>query len=117
MAEAPGSAEYIEMRAMMQREFIVQTLTEALQPQFLAVTNESHQHNVPANSETHFKVVCVCEVFAALSPVKRHQHVYGLLAQALTSGVHALALHLYSPEEWSERGVAPSSPPCLGGSA
>ncbi|MDY6828220.1 MAG: BolA family transcriptional regulator, partial [Pseudomonadota bacterium] len=46
------------------------------------------------------------------------QSVYAALAGPLSSGVHALALHTYSPEEWAARsGAAPSSPPCLGGSA
>jgi len=40
-----------------------------------------------------------------------------LLAQELSSSIHALALHTLTPDEWSERGgrVA-DSPPCLGGS-
>ena len=41
----------------------------------LEVINESHGHNVPAGSETHFKVVIVSPAFAGLSPVKRHQAV------------------------------------------
>ena len=33
------------------------------QPTHLEVINESHQHNVPANSETHFKVILASKKF------------------------------------------------------
>lgn len=90
-------------------------LTEALQPLHLEVVNESHMHNVPPNSQTHFKVVVVSQAFAGKRPVQRHQLVYGVVADELRNGVHALALHTYLPDEW--QGRAPSSPDCLGGGA
>lgn len=90
-------------------------LAETFQPTHLEVINESHQHNVPPGSESHFKVVLVSEVFAGKRQVQRHQAVYGALAEQLRGPVHALALHTYSPEEWSERQFAPQSPVCLGG--
>ena len=34
-------------------------LKETLAPSHLEVINESHMHNVPKGSETHFKVVVV----------------------------------------------------------
>ncbi len=88
---------------------------QALSPNHLEVLNESHMHNVPAGSESHFKVVLVSEAFAGLRQVPRHQKVYGLLADEMAGPVHALALHTYSPEEWPEQSV-PESPNCLGGS-
>ena len=92
-------------------------LTEALTPAHLEVINESHQHNVPPNSETHFKVVIVADAFESQRKVARHQTVYALLQEELAGPVHALALHTYTRAEWSERfGEAPLSPPCLGGS-
>ncbi|WP_196157792.1 BolA family transcriptional regulator [Reinekea sp. G2M2-21] len=84
-----------------------------LNPVHLSVDNESHMHSVPPNSETHFKVVLVSELFSGMRPVKRHQKVYGLLQEELSSGVHALALHIYTPEEWD--GQMPESPACKGG--
>ncbi|MBE0490488.1 MAG: BolA/IbaG family iron-sulfur metabolism protein [Halomonas sp.] len=90
---------------------------QALAPAFLAVENESHRHNVPANSETHFKVTLVSERLEGLMPVKRHQQVYALLADELAGPVHALALHLYTPAEWQASGQSrPDSPDCRGGS-
>ena len=59
----------------------------------LQVTNESYMHSVPAGSESHFKVVIVSEQFAGNRLVKRHQAIYGLLAEELKGPVHALALH------------------------
>lgn len=96
------------------QQIITSKVTTALSPTHLEVINESHMHSVPVNSQTHFKVVVVSEAFLGKRPVQRHQMVYGILAEELQNGVHALALHTYSPQEWS--GVAPDSPLCRGGS-
>lgn len=89
-------------------------LTEQLAPVYLRVENESNNHNVPANSETHFKLVVVSDQFAGLRPVQRHQKIYGLLSEPLAGPVHALAIHTYSPDEWKAATVA-DSPQCMGG--
>lgn len=89
-------------------------LRKVFNPGHLEVVNESHMHNVPPGSETHFKVTLVSDAFAGLRPVKRHQEVYRVVAEEMAGPLHALALHTYTPEEW--RGRAPESPPCLGGS-
>jgi BolA protein len=74
-------------------------------------------HNVPPGSETHFNVVLVCEAFDGKRKVARHQQVYQVLRDYLASGVHALALHTYSPQEWQARNEnTPASPQCMGGS-
>lgn len=90
-------------------------LTSELSPVHLEVVNESHQHNVPPGSESHFKVVLVSDAFTGKRQVQRHQMIYGVLAQELSGGVHALALHTYSPDEWSGPTSVPDSPRCLGG--
>ncbi len=96
---------------------IEQKLADAFDPAHLQVENESHQHSVPPNSETHFKVVIVADGFDGKRKVARHQSIYALLADELAGPVHALALHTYTRDEWAERfGEAPLSPPCLGGS-
>ena len=59
----------------------------------------------------------VADAFDGKRQVARHQQIYGVLAQELQNGVHALALHTYSPAEWAARNrPAPDSPQCLGGS-
>ena len=102
---------------MSVQQEIEQTLADLLAPEFLDVANESHMHSVPANSETHFKVVAVSSAFEGQRKVARHQRIYAALADQLAGPVHALALHTYSPDEWRERNSqAPESPDCLGGS-
>lgn len=91
-------------------------LAAAFAPIHMELANESHQHSVPANSETHFRLVLASEAFADMRAVARHQRVYAELAEQLAGPVHALAMHLYDPTEWAERATpAPESPPCLGG--
>ncbi|MEJ2042539.1 MAG: BolA/IbaG family iron-sulfur metabolism protein [Reinekea sp.] len=91
----------------------IENKLSALNPIYLQVFNESHMHSVPENSETHFKVVMVSDQFIGTRLVKRHQQIYGALKDELAGPVHALALHLYTPEEWP--GEIPQSPDCMGG--
>ena len=83
----------------------------------LDVRNESHQHNVPPGSETHFKLLIISDDFEGLTRVKRHQAIYALLSDLLASGIHALSLYVYTTREWAtqSQGVA-DSPQCHGGS-
>ncbi len=95
------------------KESIEIKLVAELSPEYLQVTNESGSHNVPPGSETHFKVVAVAPGFEGKTLVSRHQRVYKLLGHELNTGVHALALHLFSPPEWAESvGRSLESPPC-----
>jgi BolA protein len=99
------------------KQDIEQKLAEGFNPFHLSVENESHMHAVPANSETHFKVTLVTGHFAGMGKVRRHQAIYRALSEELAGEVHALALHLYAPDEWSARqATAPDSPQCMGGS-
>lgn len=101
---------------MSRLERITQKLGETLQLQHLDVLDESSGHNVPEGAESHFKVVAVSDEFAQLSRINRHRTINELLEAEFTAGMHALAIHAYSPDEWRKRfGEAPMSPPCLGG--
>lgn len=89
----------------------------ALAPELLWLENESDRHSGPPGRESHFKVTLVSSAFSGLSPVKRHQRVYTILAEEKAGPVHALAMHLYTPDEWEKRGgERPDSPNCRGGS-
>ena len=89
----------------------------ALQPAFLDVANESHMHNVPPGSESHFKVTVVSKKFDGVMLVARHRIINNLLKQELDGLVHALSLHTLTPAEWQEKNAETrKSPPCLGGS-
>ena len=94
---------------------IERKIDDLLSLSYFEVHNESHMHNVPPGSESHFKLVLVSSEFDGLSLVARHKLIYKLLAEELRNGVHALALHTYTPAEWEKKqGVAPDSPPCHG---
>ena len=96
---------------------IEQKLAESLNPAHLEVINESHMHNVPPGSESHFKVVIVTDAFDGVSRVRRHQQVNGILATELQDDIHALSMQTMTPDEWTARGGrVMESPECLGGS-
>ena len=98
-------------------ETINDVLVEHLAPARLDIINESHKHNVPAGSESHFKVTVVSNEFENMGLVPRHRTVNKLLADLLAGPIHALSLHTYTLSEWQERGEqVPASPPCRGGS-
>ncbi len=91
---------------------IESTLSKAFFPKHLEVINESHMHSVPANSETHFRVVIVSDKFLDASMIERHRLVYQALAAELHSGVHALAIVAKTIDEWSQKQDSGKSPEC-----
>lgn len=91
-----------------------QTIEQAISPTFLEITDESAQH-AGNRQESHFRVVVVSERFNGEPLLKRHRLTQDPLADEFRQGLHALALHTYTPAEWAERGGAPDSPACRGG--
>ncbi|GGB96776.1 transcriptional regulator [Marinobacterium zhoushanense] len=78
--------------------------------------NESHMHSGD-RMDTHFKLVAVSPAFEGKRLVQRHQMIYGLLSELMQNPIHALAMHLHTPEEWqATQGFVPASPNCMGGS-
>ncbi|UUM31142.1 BolA family protein [Vibrio japonicus] len=101
----------------MLQEVIETKLHNALDPEHLKVINESYMHNVPAGSESHFKVIVVSNKFDGLRLIARHREVNQVLADELADHIHALSIHTYTPQEWkAQNESAPDSPMCLGGS-
>lgn len=100
---------------MSRQHRLQDTLHVAFVPSHLDIINESHNHG-GAGTDTHFKVVLVTSVFEGVRTVARHQRVYAVVQPEMQSGLHALALHTYTPSEWAATQVAPVSPACLGGS-
>ena len=101
---------------MQIQQQIEQKLREQFAPLHLEVSNESHMHNVPEGSESHFRVVLVSAQFEDQTLIRRHRAVNATLEAELKEQIHALALHTMTPEEWfAKGGEAPESPPCLGG--
>lgn len=102
---------------MNRKHRIEQALTQGLAPTHLDVTDESSMHSVPEGAESHFKVLAVSEAFAGEKLIGRHRRINALLRAEFDSGLHALAIHAWTPEEWFDKGgEAPASPQCLGGS-
>ena len=101
---------------MIVQNIIEQKLVESIPLQGIEVINESHMHNVPTGSESHFKVIIISDDFEGERLVKRHQRVNKVLAEELESKIHALALQTLTPKEWRAKGkkIMPS-PKCLGG--
>ncbi len=102
----------------MSRKTDIETrIRERLKPLHLEVVDETHNHNVPENAESHFKIIVASDDFDGRMLVARHRLINELFADELASGaIHALALHTMTPEEWCAKGgEAPQSPPCLGG--
>ena len=103
---------------MTRAERIETTLADGIALEHIEVIDESGNHSVPDGAESHFKVVAVSEEFIEKTRIARHRAINGLLQPEFDGGMHALAVHAYTLEEWRARfGEAPLSPPCLGGSA
>eukprot|EP01108_Squamamoeba_japonica_P001318 TRINITY_DN1544_c0_g1_i4.p1 TRINITY_DN1544_c0_g1~~TRINITY_DN1544_c0_g1_i4.p1 ORF type:complete len:134 (-),score=32.56 TRINITY_DN1544_c0_g1_i4:33-434(-) len=96
---------------------IERKLSEQLRPVHLEVHNDSHQHNVPSGSETHFTVVVVSDEFDGVPLLERHRRVNAVLAAELAGGVHALAIKAKTPKQWTAAGntIDASAPSCRGG--
>jgi BolA protein len=88
---------------MLVKDTIAEKLKAALAPQSLDVQDESHLHEGHAGhrpgGQTHFRVTIVSAAFRGKSRIERHRMVNAAVAQELTSGVHALAIHANAPDE------------------
>ena len=52
---------------------IINIINDNLSPTVLNIVNESFMHSVPPNSESHFKIVVVSDIFKDISNVQRHR--------------------------------------------
>lgn len=100
---------------MNKQTYLTEKLSVAFQPHFLSVENESHLHSSDRGGESHFKVTIVSDEFINVRPVARHQKIYQCLQEDIQAGIHALALHTFTKEEWARLGQAvPPSTNCMG---
>ena len=90
---------------------IVNTLNDAMDISSLKIINESHMHNVPKESETHFKAVIVSNDFNDLSILKRHKLVYKTLGSIMNK-IHALSIHAFNEDEFKQNPLILDSPEC-----
>ncbi len=90
---------------------IVNILNDAMDISSLKIINESHMHNVPKESETHFKAVIVSNDFNDLSILKRHKLVYKTL-DSIMNKIHALSIHAFNEDEFKQNPLILDSPEC-----
>jgi acid stress-induced BolA-like protein IbaG/YrbA len=63
--------------------------------------------SVASEDNVHFDAVVVAEKFAGLRAVQRHQLVYAALGPLMGNEIHALALKVFTPEEYAgQAGIA-----------
>lgn len=85
-------------------EQIKTKLVAEFQPDKLVIRNDSGRHIGHAGDngtgESHFTVYMVSNKFVGTSLVERHRMVYNTLSAELSGSVHALALKLFTPDEY-----------------
>lgn len=101
---------------MSRRERITLRLQNEFTFSHLSVEDESHQHHVPEHAQTHYKVILVSADFIGVSRVNRHKLINQLLKEEFNQGMHALSMHLYTPDEWLKKNqTLLQSPSCQDG--
>ncbi len=96
---------------------IREKIERVIQPDYFELENESRNHSVPPNSETHFRILLVAQFFEDMSRVERARKMHELLSEELSGGVHALSERMFTPAEWDKLRDAQKlmiSPLCLG---
>ena len=82
---------------MSVKSVIEAKLKLAFRPEALDVRDESSQHEGHsgwrAGGETHFRVYIVAQAFEGKSRIDMHRMINEVLADELSSAVHALAIH------------------------
>jgi acid stress-induced BolA-like protein IbaG/YrbA len=56
---------------------------------------------VTSEDNVHFEAVVVAPAFAGKRAVQRHQLIYATLGAAVGNEIHALALQVFTPEEYA----------------
>jgi acid stress-induced BolA-like protein IbaG/YrbA len=59
------------------------------------------QAMVTSPDNVHFEAVVVAAAFAGKRAIQRHQMVYATLGSAVGNEIHALALQVFTPEEYA----------------
>ncbi len=88
----------------------IEQLLLELNAERIIITDESHLHLghspnagtvIDQNSKgTHIRLVVVSQKFGGKSRVARHKMIYQLLNSLLDNPIHALALKIYTPQEY-----------------
>ena len=73
----------------------------ALEPQSLAIDDESHLHagHAGARDGGHSKITIVAAAFAGQNTVKRHRLIHAAVGDLMRGRIHALSIRAFSPDE------------------
>lgn len=72
-------------------EEVYQAIEQGMQAEKIDVSGDGY----------NYQATVISEEFTGLNKVKRHQKVYGLLKEFITSGkLHALTINTYTPDEY-----------------
>ncbi len=73
----------------------------ALDPQSLAIEDESHLHagHAGAKEGGHYKITIVAAAFAGQNTVKRHRLIHAAVGDLMRGRIHALSIRAFSPDE------------------
>ena len=91
---------------------IREKLQQALAPERLDVTDDSHLHAGHAGAAAgggHFSVYVVSAGFRGRSTLERHRLVYQAVADMMPADVHALSIKARTPEEATSPEMVPGS--------
>ena len=94
------------------QQHLQEQLNNIFSPKHLEVINQSHMH-AGDRENSHFKLIIVSDKFNNIKLIDRHRQVNKLFKEELKH-IHALAIHTYTPLEWSKKPSAPKSPNCTG---
>jgi acid stress-induced BolA-like protein IbaG/YrbA len=63
----------------------------------------SAEARVASPDDVHFEAVVIAREFAGKRTIERHRLVYAALGERMGREIHALALQVFTPEEWAAR--------------
>jgi acid stress-induced BolA-like protein IbaG/YrbA len=63
---------------------------------------------VASEDNVHFEAVVIAEKFTGLRSVQRHKLVYETLGALMGNEIHALALKVYTPDEYAGQANGPA---------
>jgi acid stress-induced BolA-like protein IbaG/YrbA len=66
----------------------------------------SAEARVASSDDVHFEAVVIATEFAGKRTLERHRLVYSALGERMGREIHALALQVYTPEEWTARSAS-----------
>lgn len=59
---------------------------------------------VSSDDNVHFEAIVIAPAFVGKKPIQRHQMVYSTLGAAVGNEIHALALQVFTPDEYARHG-------------